>query len=255
MKTFLVTTLLCFSFSTNAHCYSDTVNEQEIQILVKQGSFQEAIDILPEISPSKRSLEWRILAKKSFANLIEQNMASGNFHGNIEHGSVIKSRYPFLLKDTKIMSSIFKSGLFINPNCNTRFDNECMSMLGYALAFNNDGPKVAAGLVENNRNQMAGEPLELIQLYEMAAKTKLNEICSDEKLQNAVSLAASKNDKVYQNFAFSIVTKSCDKFMFKSLEDNLHRDDTIQKLMCKPMSVSKQLGKISLMVCKDKGLI
>ncbi|WP_350999118.1 hypothetical protein [Shewanella sp. TB7-MNA-CIBAN-0143] len=251
----LITMIFFSSLMANAHESVFDVDEKEISTLLEQGGYQEVINLLPKVLPSLRSSEWQASAKASFTEVLKQNLASGNFNGNLEQGNVIKTKFPLLLNDVELMEKVLQSGLVVHPSCRSRFDNQCMSIFGYSLAFNTQGPNQAARLFEDNKNQIASEQIELIQFYEIASRTQRDDICTDPKLQNTIIIAASRTEVIYQKAAINIVVKSCSKFKFPILEDNLHRDDKIQNLMCAPMSKSGQLGKISSMVCKERDLI
>lgn len=251
----LITILFFSSLMANAHESVFIIDEKEISTLLKQGGYQEVVDLLPRVLPSLRSSEWQVLANTSFTELLKKNFASGDFNGNLEQGKIIKSKFPLLLNDVLLMEIILQSGLVVYPNCRTRFDNQCMSVFGYSLAFNTQGSNQAARLFEDNKSQIASEQIELIQFYEIASRTQREDICMDPKLQNTIIIAASRTESVYQKAAINIVVKSCSKFKFPTLEENLHREDKIQDLMCAPMSKSGQLGKISSMVCKERNLI
>lgn len=249
---------LVFALSCNsliAHETTFTIDKSELALTIEQGNYQEAINYLPMISPSNRDQKWKDMAVLAFNKQIMLNTASGQHNSNLQLGEIIKNQFTHLLSKAELMTPIFHSGLISLPDCNANFNQLCMQELGYLLSFQSKGPELASIVAQKMNNHIAISPIENIQLFELAARFNNEDICINEKLESSIIDAAASGITFYQNLAVNIVTKYCSKHRYLNLEDKLHRDEDIQDSMCTAMHGTKQLGKISIMVCKDQNLI
>lgn len=222
----------------------------ELKQLNQQGNYKEALSHLQDVPPNLRNTDWQATVTNTVTGLVETYTLIGVPFEILGLGMDLQGDYPFLFKNSKLMSQMFDTTLGAVPICATTVTTDCLNYLMPFMAEHKASPVLAQRLVKQLEMQSNVKASDFIQLYAVSVKNGDSDICRLQKLQQAVANSASSLVPSKRIRAKEIV-HSCKSVDMKIVQKAIRDSELAQVTLCKLMSKNGQLNDISQMVCRE----